>query len=283
MHGFRKPGRRFGREFNQRKGFNKRMELIKRVKKKVSEKLSQKDWFIIQGVRSLDELNETISGISSRLFEWFKINFPEFSVENNESACKIIASFGAKEDFDEKKLSEIIGVEKAKELMEVASKSYGEKFDEETKKAIKQLAQSITSIIEARKKMEEYVKEFASEYLKNLSYLTDPLLAGRLVLKAGGLEKLAKMPASTIQVMGAEKSLFMHLQHGKKPPKHGIIFQSSIVSSAPLKERGKTARALATKLAIAAKADFYTKHFIADKLKEELEKRLKEIKEKGNA
>jgi len=114
--------------------------------------------------------------------------------------------------------------------------------------------------------------------LRNLSYLTDPLLASRLVTIAGGLARLAKMPGSTIQVIGAEKALFKHLRKGTKPPKHGILFQSPLVRGSPLEERGRIARTLAAKLTIAAKADYFTGNFIAEKLKEGLDKRLKEIK-----
>ncbi|MEW5955783.1 MAG: hypothetical protein AB1626_04585, partial [Candidatus Micrarchaeota archaeon] len=131
-----------------------------------------------------------------------------------------------------------------------------------------------------RKELEAYLEQQASTTLKNLAFLTDALTASRLVARAGGLERLAKMPASTIQVLGAERALFKHLRKGTSSPKHGIIFQSTIVRGAPPDQRGKIARALAAKLAIAAKADFYSHEFIAPKLKADLEIRLKEIRGK---
>ena len=80
--------------------------------------------------------------------------------------------------------------------------------------------------------------------------------------------------------MGAEKALFKHLKNKRiSPPKHGIIFQDPMINTAPLGKRGKIARALAGALSIAAKADFYTKNFIAPKLKEDLEGRLAQIRE----
>ena len=95
----------------------------------------------------------------------------------------------------------------------------------------------------------------------------------------GGLERLAKLPASTIQVIGAENALFKHLKTGSLPPKHGIIFNSAYIRSAPFEQRGRIARSLAAKLSIAAKADFYTGNFIAGKLKADLDKRVKAIQD----
>ncbi|MBI5228625.1 hypothetical protein HY991_00835 [Candidatus Micrarchaeota archaeon] len=262
-----------------REGFRvDRRRMLEKAKKEVREAFSRKDLMLVQGIRSLDELDEIKGLLYTRIDEWFKLNFPEFSVENEESACKIIAEFGCKEALEEKKLAEIVGEKKGRELMDKAKASYGAPFEEGEVEALKQLAKKALSIFEARKGIEKYINAEAPKHLKNLCYLVEPTLASRLVMIAGGLEKLAKMPASTVQVIGAEKALFKHLRSGTKPPKHGIIFQSAYIRTAPFKERGKIARALSTKLAIAAKADFYTKHFIAEKLKENLEKRLDEIK-----
>lgn len=97
---------------------------------------------------------------------------------------------------------------------------------------------------------------------------------------AGGLKELAMMPASTIQVLGAEKALFRHLRTGAKPPKHGVIFQYPAINRSPWWQRGKIARALAGKLAIAARVDYFSGEYIGEELKKELEQRIQEIKEK---
>jgi len=98
-----------------------------------------------------------------------------------------------------------------------------------------------------------------------------------LIAQAGGLSKLASFPSSTVQVIGAEKALFKHLRSGSPPPKHGLIFQHVLISTSPKHARGKIARALAAKIAIAAKADAYSHNFIAEKLKEQFEARAKDI------
>jgi nucleolar protein 56 len=143
---------------------------------------------------------------------------------------------------------------------------------------VRELAKEVLNLRMLSNSIESYETGLAKELCPNLTYLIDAPLAAKLIAHAGGLKRLATMPASTIQVLGAEKALFKHLRQHTKSPKHGILFQHPWVNSAPKKERGKIARLLSTKIAIALKADFYTKRFIAEKLKQDLDKRMKEIK-----
>ena len=260
------------------KALETRKKFLEKAKKQTQEALSQKDALIIQAVRSLDDLDEVKSLLQQRLNEWFKVNFPDLRV-NDDVLAKIAAEFGSKEHFQEKGIAEIASESKANAIMVAAEASYGAKFDKEDSKAVQTFAKQIAGLMEARKETEEYVKNMVEKEMKNLAYMVDPLLAARLLALAGSLKNLAEMPASTIQVIGAERSLFKHLRQHTRPPKHGIIFQHPAINSAPLHQRGRIARALAAKLAIAAKADFYTQHFIAPKLKEHFEKRLKQIQE----
>jgi nucleolar protein 56 len=274
---------RKGKDFGQRRGERdfgqRRGKFLERAKMQVKTAFSQKDLLLMQAMRSLDDLDDAKEILHSRVAEWFKLNFPEFELDNEETACKIVAEFGCKENLGEKKLEEIVGEKKAKELVEKARSSYGAEFGAEEIAALKALAKQVLELVEARKKIEAYVEAVAKEYLKNISFVSDPVLAARLLTTAGGLERLAKMPASTIQVIGAEKALFKHLRRGTKPPKHGVIFQSALIRGAPFEQRGRIARVLATKICIAAKADYYTKRFIAEKLKADLEARLEKIRE----
>ncbi|MEM0149807.1 MAG: hypothetical protein QXW10_02850, partial [Candidatus Micrarchaeaceae archaeon] len=95
--------------------------------------------------------------------------------------------------------------------------------------------------------------------------------------KAGSMERLATMPASTIQLLGAEKALFKHIKFGSKPPKYGVLFKLPAISNGKRSARGKIARLYATKISIALKADYFSKRFIADKLKEDIEKNMLRI------
>lgn len=141
-------------------------------------------------------------------------------------------------------------------------------------------ARSILRLMESRKSMEEEVSFRAEELAPNLSALAGPILAARLISRAGGLSRLAKMPSSRVQVMGAEKSLFKHLDGHAPSPKHGIIFRHPAVMGAPRKLRGKVARALAGKLALAARLDYYGASPSPD-LAASLERRLNDIKRRG--
>ena len=141
-------------------------------------------------------------------------------------------------------------------------------------------ARSILRLMESRKSMEEEVSFRAEQLSPNLSALAGPILAARLISRAGGLSRLAKMPSSRVQVMGAEKSLFKHLDGHAPSPKHGIIFRHPAVMGAPRKLRGKVARALAGKLALAARLDYYGASPSPD-LAASLERRLNDIKRRG--
>jgi RNA processing factor Prp31 len=100
----------------------------------------------------------------------------------------------------------------------------------------------------------------------NTTYLIGPLITARLLAHAGSLQKLAMLPASTIQILGAEKALFRFKKEGGNPPKHGVIFQHHSINTAARKDRGRIARHLANKITIAIKADVFTKRDIRENL-----------------
>jgi nucleolar protein 56 len=108
----------------------------------------------------------------------------------------------------------------------------------------------------------------------NLASLAGPLIGARLIAIAGGLNRLAMLPASTIQLLGAEKALFRYKKEGGKPPKHGILYQHPLINHAPRLERGRRARTLAATLTIAIKADVFTKRDISQQLQQDLDKKI---------
>jgi nucleolar protein 56 len=127
-------------------------------------------------------------------------------------------------------------------------------------------------------RLEDYIASLMEEVAPNLSYLIGPALGARLLSLSGGLERLSMMPSSKIQVLGAEKALFKHLKDKSPPPKHGAIFQYPAVKGGPWWQRGKIARTLANKIAMAARADAFSGKFLAPELKNQFEKRLADIK-----
>jgi nucleolar protein 56 len=144
-------------------------------------------------------------------------------------------------------------------------------------KSMGELARAILDLRESRQRMEDEVASAATSLAPNLSALAGPVLTARLVSRAGSLKRLAEMPSSVIQVMGAEKSLFKHL-HGKAPsPKHGIIYRHPAILGTPKKLRGRMARTLAAKLAIAARLD-YNGSGLFPELKSALDRRIIEVR-----
>ncbi len=142
----------------------------------------------------------------------------------------------------------------------------------------KEIRDTYEKMHELRNFLAEQVESRVNEIAPNIGAVVGPVIAARIISYAGGLNRLAKMPASTVQVLGAEDAFFQHLKKGTPCPKHGIIFQVPSIRNLSPKKRGRAARALAGKIAIAARVDYYHGKFIGDTLKNEFEKRLEEIK-----
>jgi len=145
-------------------------------------------------------------------------------------------------------------------------------------KKIKPINETYSIVNKEIKNLQKQIEVDMVNIAPNISKIAGPLIGARLISIAGGLNRVASMPASTIQILGAEKALFRYKKEGGRPPKHGVIFQHNLINKSSLKMRGKIARVLATKIAIAAKADFFTKKDISDVLNNDLEKRVKEIR-----
>lgn len=134
---------------------------------------------------------------------------------------------------------------------------------------------AVEAVGSTRDRIEVYIDETAPEVAPNLSNLAGERLAARLIALAGGLEELARMPSSTVQVLGAEDALFRHLREDTPPPKHGVIYVHPYVRQTPADERGSAARALAGKLTIAARVDCYAgdlRPYLADELEKKIER-----------
>lgn len=138
------------------------------------------------------------------------------------------------------------------------------------------MAKQMLELHDLRKNLEEHVESEMEIVAPNLSAILGHAVGARILGRAGSLSKLASMPASTIQVIGAEKALFRSLKTGAQPPKHGLLFQHTMVHAAPRWQRGKIARAIAAKAVIAARVDVYGEG-LNKTLLEKLDVRVKEI------
>ncbi len=204
------------------------------------------DQRIIQAVEALDDINETANSLSERLFEWYGGYFPESGL-SGESLAIFVTKYGSREN---------IGSEDS--LYSKARDSMGAKLEVEDEALLKGFAENVSSLYERKRQIEVYIENSMEAVAPNLNIIAGPTLGARLISIAGSLEKLAAFPSSTIQVIGASKALFKHLRARAPSPKHGIIYSHPIINTAPWWIRGKIARALAAKLSLAARIDFYS-------------------------
>jgi len=252
------------------------------VEEELKEAVARRDMMIVHAVHVLEDLDKQINMVYTRCREWYGLHFPELAdiVDDLEDYLMIVAEIGARRNFDEEKLERIVGPKLAAQIMERARNSVGADLSPEDEERVKDVAREGLRLIQLRKEQERYIEELMSAEAPNLSAVAGPILGAKLISMAGGLEKLARLPASTIQVLGAEKALFRFFRTGRGAPKHGIIFQSPLIHGSPKHLRGKIARALAATIAIAAKIDYFTREDRGAELREKLEKRLQEIREK---
>jgi nucleolar protein 56 len=147
-----------------------------------------------------------------------------------------------------------------------------------TSENIEPLKKVLLSVKNEMEILENQIEYEMNKFAPNISKLIGPMIGARLISLSGSLEKLALLPSSTIQILGAEKALFRFKKEGGKPPKHGVIFQLSYINKSPKEIRGKIARTLSAKISIAAKADAFTKRNISEELKEDLTLRINDIR-----
>lgn len=248
---------------------------------RVTEVSESPDLHIIQSIGSLDEIDKIANALSSRLREWYGLHFPELEnvIDSINGYAQIVLA--GKRDNLTKKIFEDAGFPESKvEMLSlVASKSRGGEISEKNLKIVQKMAQQLLDFHDLRKNLEDHVESEMELVAPNLSAVLGTAVGARILGKAGSLKKLAAMPASTIQVIGAEKALFRALKTGAQPPKHGILFQHPLVHAAPRWQRGKIARAIAAKAVIAARVDVFGKG-LNETLLEKLDVRVKEIGKK---
>ena len=241
--------------------YNKNLQLAKLdVKNSVID-----DVLIIQAINTIDELDKAINILAKRLREWYELYNPEFSrtMENHEKFVEGIL------DKDKNELLEKLNVN--------ASGSIGADLEQEDLEPIKSLGHKIYDLYQLRKSQLEYISTLMGKFCPNTKAVCGVLVGASLIEHAGSLKRLSEMPASTIQILGAEKALFRHMKTGAKPPRHGLIVNHPLIAKAPERMHGKIARALADKISIASKIDYFQGKFIGDKLKKELEEKFENI------
>jgi nucleolar protein 56 len=256
---------------------------VELAKMKVKTTVERRDLLVAQAVLTVDDLDKSLNLFMSRIREWFGLHYPELDrlLDKHETYARLVVNLGTRENFTAENLEEE-GLPKAKSqtMAEVAAASMGADLGDEDLAQIQSMCRNVLGLYSVRQSLENYVDSVMEEVAPNTKAIAGSLLGARLIAIAGGLMNLAKLPASTMQVLGAEKALFRSLKTKARPPKHGIIFQHPLIHDAKRWQRGKIARALAGKLSIAARVDAFSGKYAGDELKADLDKRIEEIRER---
>jgi nucleolar protein 58 len=215
------------------------------------------DLMVIQAVGLIDDLDKELNNLAMRLREWYGWHFPECGklVADNLTFAKIVAEVGMRSYMKSKSLSELVPEDLEQQIKEAAEISMGSEISVEDELNIIELCIQIIQLYDYRASLVEYLKTRMKVVAPNLTELIGEMVAARLIAHSGSLINLAKQPASTIQIFGAEKALFRALRTKHDTPKYGLIYHASIVSSASTKLKGKISRSLASKAALCVRVD----------------------------
>ncbi|MGD0729566.1 MAG: NOP5/NOP56 family protein, partial [Candidatus Micrarchaeaceae archaeon] len=257
-----------------------REKMLKKAKEGIRSSYENEEFALIQAINAYLETGKSYNLAYERLSEWYGIYYPEVKVSNPKTLADLAIVLNSKGEISEEKIKELITDEqKAESIYNKASSTMGREMSANERKALIGFANLSNRMYDTILELEEYIKITATAIMPNTTYLTDEKIAAELLSKAGSLERLATMPAGTVQLLGAEKALFKHIKFGSKPPKYGVLFKMAEISNGARDKRGRIARVYATKISIALKADYFTKNFIAEKLKQDIEKSIKRIGE----
>ncbi len=236
-----------------------RKQAIERVKEQLRNSVHD-DTLIIQASSNIEEMDKIINQMAKRLREWYELYNPEFSkaMQNHERFVSLILSKTKKELLHEIQEENTMGADLPKKDLD----------------AIMNLAQEIKSLFDLKSRQEHYLETLMKRMCPNVTEIAGVAIGSKLIVLAGSLDRLSKFPASTIQLLGAEKALFRHLKNKKnRPPKFGILHEHALVGKVAFKNKGKMARTLADKLCIAAKVDIFKGKFVGKQLLEQVEKK----------
>ena len=217
------------------------------------------DTMIIQAIALLDDLDKELNTYAMRCKEWYGWHFPELAKMITDSAAyaRIILTMGVRSNASETDLSEILPEEVEEQVKAAAEVSMGTEITEDDLNNIKALAEQIVDFAAYREQLSNYLSSRMKAIAPNLTAMVGELVGARLIAHAGSLTSLAKAPASTVQILGAEKALFRALKTKHDTPKYGIIYHASLVGQASGKNKGRIARTLAAKAAVSLRYDCF--------------------------
>jgi len=251
---------------------------------KVKFDVHRVDNMVIQSIALLDQLDKDINLFGMRIREWYAYHYPELNniVKDQYRYVRCAASILDRKQLDEtvvEKLQEILqDEEKVAEVVEAARTSMGMEISELDMANVERFAKRVAALQEYRERLHDYVKDRMGSCAPSLSSLIGEQVGARLLSHAGSLTNLAKYPASTIQILGAEKALFRAIKTRSATPKYGLIYNSTFIGRAIPKNKGRISRYLANKCSLASRIDCFSEVPVAtygEHLRQQVEDRLK--------
>ena len=249
--------------------------------------VNRQDKPVIQSIALIDLLDKDINSFCMRIKEWFSWHFPELGkiITDNYVYIRIVNLIEQRKNLIENqeelkpKLDEItLDPEISKAIIDSALISMGSEISEADLINIKYFSDRVENLIKYREKLNNYLKNKTNKLAPNTSALVGEIVTARLISHSGSLSTLAKYPASTIQILGAEKALFRALKTRSATPKYGLLYHSSFIGKAKMKNKGKISRYLANKLAMCSRIDCFSGEVTDDygnELRTQIDERLK--------
>jgi len=232
---------------------------------KVKFNINKSDNMIIQSISLLDQMDKDINTFSMRVREWYSWHFPELIkiVNDNKLYARLVGFLQNRKGITREEhfsgIVEILGDEDKAELVLQASKtSMGYDISDFDMKNISRFADRVASLAQYREDLANYLHKKMMDISPNLTTLVGDIVGARLINRAGSLISLAKYPASTVQILGAEKALFRALKNRSHTPKYGLIYNSSYITKAKNRDKGRISRFLANKCVIASRIDAFS-------------------------
>jgi len=215
------------------------------------------DVMIIQAISLLDDLDKEINTYAMRVKEWYGWHFPELArlLNDNMVYAKFVKVLGSRSNIETVDLTDILDEDTCAVVKRAATMSMGSEISDEDISYVQELCDQVLESNEHRDQLSDYIKHRMRAIAPNLTILVGEILGAKLIARAGSLVNLSKQPASTVQIIGAEKALFRALKAKKNTPKYGILYHASLVGHATPKNKGKISRVLANKSVLSARVD----------------------------
>ncbi|KAF9240242.1 Nop-domain-containing protein [Melanogaster broomeanus] len=234
---------------------------------KLKFNVNRVDNMIIQAIALLDQLDKDVNLFAMRIREWYGYHFPELIklVPDNYQYARVAQFIGDKDTLAEDKLPELTTLLEdnatlAQNILDAARGSMGSSISDIDMLNISAFAARVISIADYRKSLIAYLSEKMNLVAPSLTALLGERIGARLISHAGSLTNLSKYPASTVQILGAEKALFRALKTKGNTPKYGLLYHSTFIGRADPKHKGRISRFLANKCSIASRIDCYSEN-----------------------